>query len=202
MRAEFTQYAVPGWGVGELWTGGDLLLAHEFRFQPVSDTGAEAGWASSPNESVAPARSRSTIARREAEISWGEVGTVPARSALDTIRCLTPGVLVERFTAFLAGADVRFDDVPLELGWATSFQRAIADALRTVPRGEVVSYGELAALAGNARAPRAAGTFCAQNRFMFVLPCHRVVGAGGIGGYGTVGVAVKRRLLALEDVVL
>ena len=71
-----------------------------------------------------------------------------------------------------------------------------------MPRGEVVSYGELAALAGRPGAARAAGAFCAANRFALVVPCHRVVAAHGIGGYGTPGVDVKRRLLALEGVVL
>ena len=71
-----------------------------------------------------------------------------------------------------------------------------------MPRGEVVSYGELAALAGRPRAPRAAGAVCSANRFSFIVPCHRVVSATGIGGYGDAGVDVKRRLLALEGVVL
>ena len=84
--------------------------------------------------------------------------------------------------------------------WATPFQRALAEALRADPRGEVVSYGELAALAGRPRAARAAGAFCATNRFAFIVPCHRVVAADGIGGYGSTGVGVKRRLLALEGV--
>ena len=111
--------------------------------------------------------------------------------------------LVERFRAFLAGAcPWTSRDVELDLEWATPLQRAIVDALRTVPRGEVVSYGELAALAGRPRAPRAAGALCAENRFSFIVPCHRVVSATGIGGYGDAGVEVKRRLLALEGVVL
>jgi methylated-DNA-[protein]-cysteine S-methyltransferase len=71
-----------------------------------------------------------------------------------------------------------------------------------VPRGEVVTYGELAALAGHPNAQRAAGTFCAGNRFPVVVPCHRVVGAGGIGSYGSLGLEYKRRLLALEGVDL
>jgi len=110
--------------------------------------------------------------------------------------------LVERFRAFLAGDPVEFGDVELDLEWATPLQRSIVDALRSVPRGEVVSYGELAALAGRPRAPRVAGAVCSANRFSFVVPCHRVVGAAGIGGYGDAGVDVKRRLLALEGVVL
>jgi methylated-DNA-[protein]-cysteine S-methyltransferase len=65
-----------------------------------------------------------------------------------------------------------------------------------------VTYGELAALAGYPRAQRAAGTFCAGNRFPLVVPCHRVVGASGLGSYGSLGLDYKRRLLALEGVEL
>lgn len=110
--------------------------------------------------------------------------------------------LVERFRAFLAGDDVDFDDVEIDLGWATPMQQALAETLRSVPPGEVVSYGELAALAGRPGAARAAGAFCAANRFAFIVPCHRVVAAHGIGGYGSAGVDVKRRLLALEGITL
>jgi len=92
--------------------------------------------------------------------------------------------------------------VEIEAEWATPFQAAIADALRGVPWGEVVTYGELAALAGRPRAPRAAGTFCAENNFPLVVPCHRVVSSSGLGGYGSLGSDYKRRLLALEGVEL
>ena len=85
---------------------------------------------------------------------------------------------------------------------ATPFQRSLAEALRAVPWGEVVTYGELAALAGRPRAPRAAGTFCAENNFPLVVPCHRVVSSSGLGGYGSLGADYKRRLLALEGVEL
>ncbi|HXV56623.1 MAG TPA: methylated-DNA--[protein]-cysteine S-methyltransferase [Gaiellaceae bacterium] len=108
--------------------------------------------------------------------------------------------LVERMRAHFRGEPVSFDDVELDLDWMTPFQRAVADALRAIPRGEVVTYGELAALAGYPNAQRAAGTFCAGNRFPVVVPCHRVVGAGGIGSYGSLGLEYKRRLLALEGV--
>ena len=110
--------------------------------------------------------------------------------------------LCRRFEAHLGGHEVEYDDVPIELEWCTELQRDIALALRDVAWGEVVSYGELAERAGRPRAPRAAGSFCAQNQLQLVLPCHRVVAAGGIGGYGTSGVGLKRRLLALEGVEL
>jgi methylated-DNA-[protein]-cysteine S-methyltransferase len=71
-----------------------------------------------------------------------------------------------------------------------------------VPRGEVVTYGELAALAGRPNAARAAGTFCARNRLGVFVPCHRVVASGGIGSFGDLGVEYKRRMLALEGVHL
>ena len=63
-----------------------------------------------------------------------------------------------------------------------------------------MTYGELAALSGHPGAARAAGSFCATNRFGIVVPCHRVVGADGLGGYGSLGLDYKRRLLALEGV--
>ena len=110
--------------------------------------------------------------------------------------------VVARIRAFLEGAAVELSDVPLDLEPLSPFQRAVTIALRAVPRGEVVSYGELAALAGRPRAQRAAGTVCAQNPFMFLVPCHRVVAANGIGGYGSAGIGIKRRLLALEGVRL
>ena len=95
-----------------------------------------------------------------------------------------------------------FDDVELDGDGWTPFQLAVADALRRVPYGEVVSYGELAQLAGYPRAQRAAGSFCAGNRFGLIVPCHRVVAADGLGSYGSLGLEYKKRLLALEGVAV
>ena len=106
--------------------------------------------------------------------------------------------LSERIRSYFEGEPVDFDDVELDLSWATDFQLALAQALREVPYGETVTYGELAALAGRPNAQRAAGTFCAGNRFPLVVPCHRVVSAGGLGGYGSLGGDYRRRLLELE----
>jgi methylated-DNA-[protein]-cysteine S-methyltransferase len=162
-----TRYAVPGWGFGELWRRDELVLAHDFHFEPVSDAASD------------------TKTARSGDVRGGQGDE-----------------LIGRFRAFLQGEDVSFADVAVDIEWATTFQRALVEALRAVPRREVVSYGELAALAGRPRAARAAGALCAGNRFAFVVPCHRVVAAHGIGGYGSAGVEVKRRLLALEGVRL
>jgi O-6-methylguanine DNA methyltransferase len=110
--------------------------------------------------------------------------------------------LATRLEAYFLGEQSDFGDVELDLDWCSPFQRAIAEALRRVPYGEVVTYGELAALAGHPNAHRAAGSFCARNRFAIVMPCHRVVAANGVGPYGSLGTGYKRRLLELERVAL
>jgi methylated-DNA-[protein]-cysteine S-methyltransferase len=92
-------------------------------------------------------------------------------------------------------------EVPLDLEYETPFLERCAHALRAVPRGETVTYGELAALAGSPGAARAAGSFCARNRLGLFVPCHRVVSAGGLGSYGSHGLAYKKRLLELEGAV-
>jgi methylated-DNA-[protein]-cysteine S-methyltransferase len=95
-------------------------------------------------------------------------------------------------------------DLPLDLSEIEGFRRAVLETLvREVPWGEVVSYGELAGLAGRPRAARAVGSAMRNNRIPFVIPCHRVVAAGHkIGGYGggRNAVAFKRELLAREGV--
>jgi methylated-DNA-[protein]-cysteine S-methyltransferase len=110
--------------------------------------------------------------------------------------------LADRFLAHFAGEREPFADVVLDLDGYTDFQRTVVETLRRVPWGEVVTYGELAALAGYPNAQRAAGSVCAHNRFPLVVPCHRVVSAAGIGRYGASGVEYKRRLLELERVFL
>lgn len=191
MRVEQTRYAVPGWGMGDLWMRGDVVLAHEFAYVSAPDASPPKGAQAPPTGTLAGIPSR--------------VGNGSVRASLQSApggRSVTSGGLVDRFWAFLAGHAVDFDDVELDLSWATPFQRELTAALRAIPRGEVVTYGELAALAGRPGAARAAGTFCATNRFAILVPCHRVVAATGIGGYGQDGVPIKRRLLALEGVDL
>jgi len=109
--------------------------------------------------------------------------------------------LARRLQAFFAGVADSFHDVPLAIP-VDGFYADCARALRTVARGEVVTYGELAALAGYPGAARAAGTFCARCDLAPFLPVHRVVAANGIGSWGGEGVDYKRRLLELDDVAL
>jgi methylated-DNA-[protein]-cysteine S-methyltransferase len=81
---------------------------------------------------------------------------------------------------------------------AAPFRRAVLEKLREVPRGQTVSYGELAARSGNPKAARAVGSACARNPIPIVVPCHRVLpGTGRLGNYGG-GPERKRVLLELE----
>lgn len=92
---------------------------------------------------------------------------------------------------------------PLEIPLApegTPFRRKIWDLLITIPPGEVWTYGRMADAVGSA--PRAVGGAMGGNPLPILIPCHRVIAAGGgLGGYsGRGGVGTKRRLLALEGV--
>lgn len=97
---------------------------------------------------------------------------------------------------FLAGSRREFE---IEVDPAGSeFQLKVWRALLSIPFGETRTYGDIAAALGSPGAARAVGLACGKNPVAIVIPCHRVVAAGGrIGGYGG-GVEWKRRLLALE----
>ena len=99
--------------------------------------------------------------------------------------------------AYLAGRRRTFG-VPLDLAGVPSFRRKVLRAARRIPYGATATYADLAWRAGNPRAARAAGQAMAHNPLALVVPCHRVVASGGgLGGFGG-GLALKRRLLALE----
>jgi methylated-DNA-[protein]-cysteine S-methyltransferase len=78
------------------------------------------------------------------------------------------------------------------------FRGDVLAALESVPYGETISYGELAAEAGRPGAARAVGTAMATNPLPIVVPCHRVTRAGGVLGHYGGGTATKARLLRLE----
>lgn len=90
--------------------------------------------------------------------------------------------------------------LPLSDQRGTPFQRDVWQALREIPVGQTVTYGELARVLGRPRAVRAVGAAVGRNPFSVVVPCHRVVGANGsLTGYAG-GLARKAELLALEGV--
>ena len=108
--------------------------------------------------------------------------------------------LVDRLRRFAAGQPVDFDDVPIDLSDQTPFQQAVIAQCRGVRWGETATYGQLAARAGFPAAARAVGQCMATNRRPIVVPCHRVVAAGGrLCGFSAIGgLQTKRRLLEME----
>jgi methylated-DNA-[protein]-cysteine S-methyltransferase len=92
-------------------------------------------------------------------------------------------------------------DLEVDTAALAAFQRAVLTELAHVPYGETATYGGLAARIGKPRAARAVGGALNRNPIPIVLPCHRVVGAGGsLVGYAG-GLERKRALLALEGAI-
>lgn len=99
--------------------------------------------------------------------------------------------------AYFAG-ELRAFDLNIRLS-VTPFQDAVLRELRRIPYGETRTYGEIAARIGRPKAVRAVGAANGNNPLPIVIPCHRVVGAGGrLTGFGG-GLGTKRYLLALEQ---
>jgi len=83
----------------------------------------------------------------------------------------------------------------------SEFNETVLEVCREIPFGHTLTYGELAERAGSPGAARAVGTAMSQNPVPIVVPCHRVVATGGLGGF-TGGIANKRTLLAHEGTLL
>lgn len=97
---------------------------------------------------------------------------------------------------YLSGSRVAFD-LPIQLP-GPPFQERVWDELLRIPYGATISYGELARRVGVPAASRAVGRANGSNRIAVIVPCHRVIAAGGgLGGYGG-GLPAKRFLLDLE----
>jgi methylated-DNA-[protein]-cysteine S-methyltransferase len=175
-------YEVDGWGVGDLVVVDDRVVWHELPWPRPDGSGPNGtGVAVDPSQTPTHPGLRAVVSEQ------------PSRRRQDFV-----ARVVRLLQAYFAGEQVPLEDVPVDLEYETSFYERCATALRTVPRGEAVSYGELAALAGAPGAARAAGSFCGRSHLSIFVPCHRVVAADGLGSYGSYGVDYKRRLLALE----
>lgn len=105
---------------------------------------------------------------------------------------------------YFAGRRRRFT-LAFDIGEMPDFSRRVLEETAMIPWGRVTTYGDLALRAGRPRAARAVGGALGCNPIALVIPCHRVVAAGGaLGGFsaGPEGLSLKRRLLALEGTVL
>ena len=121
-----------------------------------------------------------------------------AEATLD--KSMLPDVVSRILMAF-NGQSVDFSDLPTPSG--TPFQRAVWRATRAIPLGETRSYAETAAAAGYSGAARAVGQAMRKNRLPMIIPCHRVVGATGLGGFGGKNglggwILIKKALLDAE----
>jgi methylated-DNA-[protein]-cysteine S-methyltransferase len=124
----------------------------------------------------------------------------------DSVRAVAPDNALARRAAkqierYFERASARFTLPLAEVG--SAFQQRVWQAIREVPPGNVVTYGQLAKRIGSA--PRAVGQACGANWFPLVIPCHRVVASSGIGGFANHDdegyfLKIKRWLLAHEGI--
>ena len=103
---------------------------------------------------------------------------------------------ISQIREYLEGKRKTFD---FPIAWqGTPFQIKVWEELRKIPYGETRSYGQIAQAIGNPKASRAVGMANNRNPLLIVVPCHRVIGAGGnLVGYAA-GLPVKKHLLELE----
>ena len=102
--------------------------------------------------------------------------------------------------ALLDGEDVDLGEVPLDLSGVSDFARSVYEVTRTIPVGQTLTYGEIADRIGAPGEARAVGWALGRNPCAIVVPCHRVVAAGGkLGGFSAGGgTQTKLRMLAIE----
>jgi methylated-DNA-[protein]-cysteine S-methyltransferase len=133
-----------------------------------------------------------TIEERNGEItaiSWGNGGGNGSPLLATAARQLT---------AYFEGRLSRFD-LPLAAS-GTEFDQRVRAAMQAIPYGEVRTYGDLAHATDSG--PRAIGRACGRNPIPIIVPCHRVLAKGALGGYsGGGGLTTKKRLLAIEGAI-
>jgi len=107
---------------------------------------------------------------------------------------------VDGIVALLSGSSSRLDGVALDMDRVPPFHRRVYAVARAIPPGATLSYGEIAARLGEPALARDVGQALGQNPFALIVPCHRVIAAGGkLGGFSARGgTATKLRLLAIE----
>ena len=103
--------------------------------------------------------------------------------------------LIRQLEEYFDGKRLSFD-VDVELS-GTDFQKSVWQEMIKIPYGETRTYQEIAINIGRPRTYRAVGNACNKNKLPVVIPCHRVVGSHGLGGYAF-GLDMKKELLELE----
>ncbi len=138
-----------------------------------------------PEVGGAPASSR--LAKRYPDLAEAEPST-EIRAAIDAI------------VALFEGRAADFTGIRLDLSHAARFERRVYNIARTIPPGSVMTYGEIAERLGDKKLAREVGQAMGRNPWPIVVPCHRVLGAGGkmVGFSAPGGVATKARMLAIE----
>src|ERR1019366_3270845 len=112
--------------------------------------------------------------------------------------------VIKRLGKHLRGEIQTFRDVPVDLTGATVFVRKVCEAAREIPAGKTITYADLANNLGQPTAARAVGQALGRNPIPLIIPCHRILAAGGKpGGFSAHGGrATKAKLLALEGAVV
>jgi methylated-DNA-[protein]-cysteine S-methyltransferase len=107
---------------------------------------------------------------------------------------------IDGIVALLSGTATDLSTVPLDMERVPAFDRGVYEVARTIPPGETLTYGEVAARLGDPGAAREVGGALGRNPFAVIVPCHRVIAAGGkTGGFSAPGgVTTKLRLLEIE----
>lgn len=107
---------------------------------------------------------------------------------------------LDGIVALLSGEPSRLDAIALDMDGVAPFHRRVYEVARTIPPGATLSYGEVAARLGEPGLARDVGQALGENPFSLIVPCHRVIAAGGkLGGFSARGgVTTKLRLLAIE----
>jgi len=107
---------------------------------------------------------------------------------------------IDGIVALLSGEAIDLSAVALDMEGVPPFERRVYEVARTIPAGATLAYGDIAARLGAPGEARAVGQALGQNPFPLVVPCHRVLAAGGrVGGFSANGgIATKLRLLSIE----
>lgn len=111
--------------------------------------------------------------------------------------------VIERVRLHLEGQLQDFRDVALELDGIGGFVQQVYAAVRAIPAGQTMTYGQVAAAAGRTGAAQAVGTAMSRNPVPLIIPCHRVLAAGGKpGGFSAHGgLTTKARMLEIEGAI-